>query len=61
MIQKLIYIYIPVGKGDKKGKDSKGKKKDSKEDKAPAIVSNLHMLAIATALDVQNHCLVYCT
>ena len=32
---------MPVGKGDKKGKDSKGKKKESKEDKAPAIVSNL--------------------
>lgn len=30
-------VYIPPGKG---GKDSKGKKKDSKEDKTPAIVSN---------------------
>ena len=43
MIQEMIInVYMPVGKGDKKGKDGKGKKKDSKEDKAPAIVSNLH-------------------
>ena len=53
MIDDTYNLYMPVGKGDKKGKDSKGKKKDSKEDKAPAIVSNLHMLAIAIALDVQ--------
>ena len=32
-------VCMPLGKGDKKGKDSKGKKKDSKEDKSPAIVS----------------------
>lgn len=40
-----INIYMSPGKGDKKGKDGKGKKKDSKEDKAPAIVSNLCLLA----------------
>lgn len=41
MIQSSVFMYVPSGKGDKKGKDSKGKKKDSKEDKTPAIVSDL--------------------
>ena len=39
-----MFAFIHPGKGDKKGKDSKGKKKDNKEDKAPAIVCDLHTL-----------------